>query len=133
MTVFERLHTLREPASFRAWSIQIAVMRVRQVLRRRRLRAALGLRDVDPSDTSLESLASEDLSPERRAQLAEIDRILSELPADERIVWMLRHVEGHRVHDIASECRLSMTTVKRKLTSASRKIDRAVSSEGWRR
>lgn len=84
VSAFEKMDRLRDRSAFRPWLMQIAVTHVRRVLRRRRLKRALGL--LPSSDElSLERIASSEVSPEVRAELAVIDGVLGRLPTNERI------------------------------------------------
>ncbi len=109
---FEQLATLRDPAAIRSWLARIAVSLVRRRMRRQRLLRFLGL-DRGLDDCTLESLASASLRPDDRAELALADRVLDSLPADRRIAWMLRRVEGLPLAEVASACDCSLATAKR--------------------
>lgn len=122
---FEKLRTLREPAAFRGWLMRIAIIRVRRVIRRRRLKRSLGLLPM-ADDAGLEELATQGASPEVRAELAVIDRIRQGLPADQRIAWTLRMVEGHRLEDVAQLCGCSLATAKRRIAAAQRTMNAVV-------
>ena len=98
----DQLGTLRDPAAVRGWLAQIAVSLVRRRLRRGRLLRLLGL--DQEYDATLASLASPSLRPDDRAELALVDQVLRRMPADRRIAWMLRRVEGLALHDVASAC-----------------------------
>ncbi len=114
---FEKLATLREPEALRGWLAQIAVNLVRHRLRRLRLARLVGLdRGVD--DATLEALAMPGLHPEACAELALLDRVLARLSADLRIAWMLRNVDGLELTEVASACRCSLATAKRRLAAA---------------
>ena len=63
------------------------------VIRKRKMLRLLGLDRTTPQET-LEAFAHDDLAPEARAELAIIDRELEKMPAELRIVWVLRHAEG---------------------------------------
>jgi len=119
VTGLNRLHTLRQPEMVRAWFAQIAVNEVRRRLRRGRLLSRLGL-SAAATQVDLESLASRDADGETRAELAAIGRILAGLPANERIAWMLRHVEGETLEEVASLCACSLATAKRRIVSAAK-------------
>lgn len=111
------LGTLREPAAFRAWLTQIAVRKVHRRFRRRRLLRALGF-DASQPDAGLAELVSSDASPEQRAELALLDRVLDRLPAAERVAWMLRCVDGMRLEEVAVACGCSLATTKRRIAAA---------------
>ena len=114
---FEQLGTLREPGALRVWLGQIAVNLVRHRLRRLKLLRLLGL-DRGADDATLEALAAPGLHPEACGELALIDRALRRLRAELRIAWMLRHVEGLELTEVASVCGCSLATIKRRLSEA---------------
>jgi RNA polymerase sigma-70 factor (ECF subfamily) len=114
---FEQLATLREAGALRAWLGQIAVNLVRHRLRRLRLLRVLGL-DRGADDATLEALAAPGLHPEACGELALLDRTLAKLGADLRIAWMLRHVEGLELTEVAAACGCSLATIKRRLADA---------------
>lgn len=107
------LDRLRDPGAFRSWLTRIAVLRVRQILRRRRIARALGL-------------GAPGCSGEIRAELALLDRALDQLSADLRIPWMLRHVEGMELTEVADACGCSLATVKRRVAAADAHVGRHV-------
>ncbi|HKP63098.1 MAG TPA: RNA polymerase sigma factor [Polyangiales bacterium] len=117
VTAFSRLHQLRDGGQFRAWLMRITVHEVHRRFRRRKLLRALGL-DRGQDDASLERLGASQLSSEQRAELAVLDRVLSRLSARERVAWMLRHVEGQELAEIASACEASVASIKRWLARA---------------
>jgi RNA polymerase sigma-70 factor (ECF subfamily) len=47
-----------------------------------------------------------------------IYRLLDELPANERLAWTLRHIEGEQVEAVASLCGCSLATAKRRIAAA---------------
>ena len=123
---FEQLGRLRDPAALRSWLIQIAVNLVRRHLRRGRLLRILGLAR-SPDDATLEALASPTLRPDDRAELALADRVLQRMPADLRIAWMLRRVEGLALAEVASTCACSLATAKRRIAAVDAEMERHVS------
>jgi RNA polymerase sigma-70 factor (ECF subfamily) len=116
----EQLGKLREPESLRSWLAQIALSRVRRRFRRKRVLGALGLDRSMPED--LERLAAPGLSGEMRAELAALDRVLTALPAEQRIAWTLRHVEGEPLEDVARACDCSVATAKRRIAAAEARV-----------
>ena len=117
VTAFEQLSALREPAALRGWLAQIAVSLGRRRLRRGRLMRVLGL-DRGADDATLAVLAAPGSRPDQRAELALIDRALSNVSANVRIAWMLRLVEGLELAEVASACGCSLATVKRRIAAA---------------
>lgn len=132
VSAFEHVDRLNEPALFRGWLLRIAINKVRMRIRRRRMLRLFGLDRTTPDET-LAELASEDASPEVRAELVEIDEVLDRLPANVRIAWMLRNVEGYTVRDVSRLCGCSLATTKRRLASAQESLLRSMTEEVFRR
>lgn len=119
------LRSLNDPDAFGGWIRRIAVHRAHRRFRRRRLSSWLGRRD----EAGLEGLADPGASPEARAELALLDRTLARMSAALRTAWMLRHVEGHRLEEVAELTGVSLATSKRRLARAER-IVRAHANRG---
>jgi RNA polymerase sigma-70 factor (ECF subfamily) len=68
-------------------------------------------------------------SPRQRALLAEVYRVLDQLPIEERFAWTLRLVEGQSLPEVAQICGCSLATVKRRVASAQRAISEALADE----
>jgi RNA polymerase sigma-70 factor (ECF subfamily) len=117
----QRLAELRDSTAFRSWLGSIVVRLVRSRLRRRRLTSLLGLSAPDPVD--LDAVAASDADPEARALLAQAYALLQTLPTDERIAWTLRHVERHRLANVAALTGCSLATAKRRILRAERYLD----------
>ena len=125
VTAFEIWDQLREPEHAKNWLLTIAVRKVHRRFRRRRLLRLLGL-DQPTDDATLESLARPDLGGEARAELSLLDRVLARVPAEARIAWMLRHVEGTSLEETAALCECSLATVKRRIAVANAKVSEHV-------
>jgi RNA polymerase sigma-70 factor, ECF subfamily len=123
VTAFTRLGDLREPAAFRGWLARIAMNEVRGRLRRRRWLKRLSFDRDGEDEVSLESLATDDASPETRAELARIDRVLAKMDPDVRMAWMLRCVEGWALEEVAGALDCSLATAKRRITEARDHLD----------
>ena len=108
------LSKLRDPAAVRPWLRRIAVRRARRWLRKRWVRRWFGESDVDIEAELVDASAS----PEERAQIANIYRLLEQMPRDERIIWVLRVVEGETLESIADLLGCSVSTVQRRLRTA---------------
>jgi RNA polymerase sigma-70 factor (ECF subfamily) len=115
------LSQLRDPDAVRGWLARICVRKSVRRLRRRRLRQWLRLDDVpdwQPSDASL--------TPEQMSEVQRAYRALGRFPAEERVVWILRHIEGESLDEIAELCHCSKSTVQRRIRAASERFDREV-------
>jgi RNA polymerase sigma-70 factor (ECF subfamily) len=109
------LQGLREPAAIKGWLAKITVRLATRRLRQLRLRRALHLsRDVADDETIVAVGADAD----QRALIAKVYRVLDRLPAAERVVWVLRHVQGEPLLRIPELCDCSLSTVQRRLARA---------------
>jgi RNA polymerase sigma-70 factor (ECF subfamily) len=108
------LQALREPRAVRAWLARICVRRTVRRLRRRRLLSFLSLDAM----TETEEPPDPGGSPERHAEVKKLYRVLDAMPVEERVVWVLRHVEGESLDDLVVLCGCSKSTVQRRLRSA---------------
>ena len=103
-----------DASNFGAWLNQIAVMRVRQRIRKRRLRRWLSFREPEAMPERVSSVGQ----PAERLALSRAYHILGQLNADDRIVFGLRFIDRQSIPEIAELCKISCATVKRRLTHA---------------
>jgi RNA polymerase sigma-70 factor, ECF subfamily len=117
------LSKLDDPSAARAWLLKVTVRLAWRRLRMRRWRSALGF---DDSYDYAEVASTARLSPEDSAFLAEVYRILDQMPARERLAWSLRHVDGERLEDVAEQCACSLATAKRWIASAQERLHKEI-------
>jgi RNA polymerase sigma-70 factor, ECF subfamily len=116
------LDALREPGALGGWLARICVRRATRRLRRRRLLSFLSLDTVSERELPLAVTAS----PEDRAEVARLYERLDRLPVEERVAWLLRHVEGESLEDMVELCACSKSTVQRRLLRAEARLSREV-------
>jgi RNA polymerase sigma-70 factor (ECF subfamily) len=121
----DRLDTVRRPEAIRGWLAMIAVREVRRRLRRARLLARLGFHSPKEG-VDFESLAGQEADTETRVELAAIGDAVAKLPADERLAWMLRYVEGEPLEEVARLCGCSLATAKRRIAAAVSVVNRHI-------
>ncbi len=114
------LRAIQNPAAVRGWLKTIAVRKACRHLRKRRLRAFLGL----DHDCCYEHIADPGCGPEERALLGRVYRQLDTLPVGDRVAWTLRHVDGEPLESIATLCGCSLATVKRRISAAQAVLER---------
>lgn len=115
------LAQLRDPSAVRGWLARICVRKSVRRLRRRRLRQMLRLEDLpawQKTDTSL--------TPEQMSEVHRAYRALARFPAEERVIWILRYIEGVSLDEIGQLCECSKSTVQRRIRSADERFDREV-------
>lgn len=116
---------LREPEAMRGWLATIAVRVTRRRLFRRRLYGLVGL----GSPAEYEALPDLGASPYDRALLGAIYRALDELAPDDRIAFVLHHIEGETLDSVAKLAGCSITTAKRRIFSAKSALERRLSDD----
>lgn len=121
LEAFTTLAKIRDPALFPRWLTRIAIHRSHRFLRRRSLRLRLGFVDT-PADVFESSIGS-DAPQEQRAELRRLDRALDRLAPVDRSAWVLRHVEGYGLREVAALSGCSLSTVKRRLARAQRQVE----------
>jgi RNA polymerase sigma-70 factor, ECF subfamily len=113
------LHKLEQPQAFASWLSSIVVRLALTHLRRKHLFARLGLRHAAPPNVdSMLSVAS----LEARVQLREIYSVLETLAPEERTALVLRRIEGLELKQVAEAMKLSLATVKRRLSTAEARL-----------
>jgi RNA polymerase sigma-70 factor (ECF subfamily) len=118
VAAFRDLRKLSDAARFGPWLMRIAVNQAQRRFRRRRLLARLGF-DTGVDDAQLAMVADPHAPPDVRAELSRLDDRLAGLPIALRLAWMLRHVEGCGLEEVAEQCACSLATAKRRIQQAS--------------
>jgi RNA polymerase sigma-70 factor, ECF subfamily len=108
--------SLRDTSALRSWLVGIAVHQARRLIRRRRIRRLVQF--VAPSKLPDHQVVLPTV--EVSQALRETYRLLEQLPADERITFTLRQIDGMELAAIAQVTQVSLATVKRRLSRAQR-------------
>lgn len=106
--VLAKRHQMDDVQSVRHWLAGIAVKRARDVLRRRKVRMAFLRERPNYEETRVNN----------GELLAQLHQTLDRLSPDLRIAWILRHVEGEALEDVAAICGCSLATAKRRVSAA---------------
>ncbi|HEX2881976.1 MAG TPA: RNA polymerase sigma factor [Polyangiaceae bacterium] len=117
------LSNLKDPQAVRPWLATITVRMARRRLRLYWFSRVFRLNELG------DGLVDTQASPEQRALVSSVYRWLERMPANERIVWVLRQVEGQTLEQIAEICECSLSTVQRRLRAAREFMDKVVSRE----
>lgn len=125
---FEELAALRAPEHVGRWIVGIAVHKAHRRFRKRKLLRTLGLdRSID--DERLVNQLARDAGQDVRVEVAAIDAALDTMAADERLCFVLRHLEGYSLEEAATLAGVSLATVKRKLAKAESAVARVREEE----
>jgi RNA polymerase sigma-70 factor, ECF subfamily len=114
VTALTSLTKLEDPRSLRPWLTSIAVHQARALIRKRSRRRILSFVDPDELDRHLAPAAAEEQFEAMRA----LYRVLAQMPADERIAFALRFIDGMDLYELAAACKVSRATVSRRLQRA---------------
>jgi RNA polymerase sigma-70 factor (ECF subfamily) len=121
ITAYRSLNQFRG-GSFKAWLLRIATNRCYDELRRHKRRPQSSIDEMSDENESLAFLRSPEDGPEQHQQRVElalaIEHCLGELPDDQRVATVLCDVEGHDYQEIADIMRVSLGTVKSRLSRA---------------
>lgn len=116
--IFEKLmrttHQVREPDALVGWVRAVTVNAVRSELRKRKVRRLFFRSESERSEPVRDGVGS----AEGREVLQKLYRVLDAMPADDRIAFVLRYVEGLSMPEVAEQCNCSLATVKRRIARA---------------
>jgi RNA polymerase sigma-70 factor (ECF subfamily) len=107
---------VRDPRALRGWLTGIAVRKARKcIVKRQRWRL---IQFFAPSDVPEQEalVAPAEISEALRCTY----EVMSRLPADERVAFALRHIDGMELTAVAAACDVSLATIKRRLSRAQR-------------
>lgn len=122
-TASRRMGMIYSLEAARPWLITVTVRMVHRRLRKRRWRRLF------QSDPDAFDVPASGVTPEERALLERIYRVLDTVRPDDRIAWLLRHVEGERLEDVALSCGCSLATAKRRIAAAQEVLTGVLSDE----
>jgi RNA polymerase sigma-70 factor (ECF subfamily) len=126
---WQSLPTLRDPERFSAWFGRIVVNTCRTSLRGRRRRTVREI-PVSALDGGDERFTTDPLdAPDRIAELDVLERAFERLSEAERIVVWLHYYEGRPLADIAGLIDAPVSTVKSRLFTARRALERGLEAE----
>jgi RNA polymerase sigma-70 factor (ECF subfamily) len=106
-----RLHRIHSLEAARPWLVTVAVRVVRKRLRRRKWRQ---LFQREPEAVEVPATGT---TAEEYALLQRMYRVLDTVRAEDRLAWLLRHVEQERLEDVALACGCSLATAKRRIAA----------------
>lgn len=110
----DSLERLRDPKALPAWVRSVAANTACRAIRRRKARR--WLRFWEPS--ALPHPPAHDTPPEVREAYVRTYALLDRLSAEHRVAFVLRHLEGLKLQEVADACGVSLATIKRRLGRA---------------
>lgn len=125
LQVFSKVHNLRNPRALKSFVFSVAVRVLKWELRSRRTRRFFF---VSGSETYPEPAVAE-LDAESRQAIERLYAILDRLRVQERVAFVLRHVEQLKLEEISEALGVSLATVKRRLERATRIVSREMEQD----
>ncbi len=136
LTIYSKLGTFRGESSLKTWIYCIAVHRAANRFRwwnRLRRRGTVSLEEHlsrSPDRELFYNLRSSIQSPEEALILqeehAEIERLLLELPLQQRVAVIMRDIEGLSYDEIAESMKISLGTVKSRIARGRETLKRHI-------
>jgi RNA polymerase sigma-70 factor (ECF subfamily) len=108
------LDRLRDAAALLAWMQVIAAHTAHKHIRARTARRWLHFWEP----TELPEVPVDAVDPDVREAYRRTYAVLDKLGADDRIAFVLRHIEGMELTEVAAVCEVSLATIKRRLAHA---------------
>jgi len=126
LRTFSGLPSLRDAEALRSFIYSVALRTLRWELRRRRVRRVLRLSDTG----KLPELPVRGVDSESRQILSRFYQLLETLTVNNRTAFVLRHMEGLKLEEIADRMGVSLATVKRWVSRASLEVSSLVEADG---
>jgi RNA polymerase sigma-70 factor (ECF subfamily) len=101
----------------------VTVRVVRRRLRRRRWRQFFHV------DAEAVDVPAPGATPEEHALLARMYRVLDTVRPEDRLAWLLRHVEREPLQDVALACGCSLATAKRRIVAVQQVLQGVLQDE----
>jgi RNA polymerase sigma-70 factor (ECF subfamily) len=114
------VHKVKDPARFRAWLATVTT----RMAKRRRFRSSTHPISCDDIEGLDEMASDPGPGPESTADLSGNIRKLLSLPDELRTPWLLKHVEGHTLEDVAKRCDCSLSTAARRIQTVNNRLQR---------
>ena len=124
LRVLCNIQQLKDPAALPSWISSLAVFTARGLIRKRQ--RWRWIRFLAPEDVPEAPTPGHD--HEGAATMRAVYATIDTLPADERIAFTLRFVSGLELTEIAAACRVSLATIKRRLSRAEARFATAAAS-----
>ena len=121
--LFRTLPGLRDPDALRSFIVGTALRVARSELRRRRVRRWLSL---TPTGTMPDTAQQGAVDPEARRAVKRLYEVLDKIDDRGRMAFVLRHLEGYELTEVAEALGCSLATTKRALSKAQEKVNAMV-------
>ena len=121
---WRNIHLVREPAAFRGWLVRICTNKATSLMRKKQRRATdpYDAESLETASNTAQASANNTADPadssEVNAQIKALADILASVPANLRIVWVLREIDEMTYAEIGQTLNLTVPTVRGRLARA---------------
>jgi RNA polymerase sigma-70 factor (ECF subfamily) len=123
LCLFNKIASLRDPRALRSFVVSVTIRTLKWKLRRRRLRQWVHLTETgELPDLPVPGVDADEA-------LRVFYRLLEKLRIDDRMVFVLRRVDGMQLQEVADATGYSPATVKRRLRRADAELSRFMEAE----
>jgi RNA polymerase sigma-70 factor (ECF subfamily) len=133
LRAYKQLHRYEARSSFSTWLYRIASNYSLDLVRKKKRHGEIGLQENATEEEMgdvVHAVASDDPGPDRLlfsgAVQQQVSQTLSELSAQERTAFVLRHFEGQSIEEISGALGLSNNAAKHSIFRAVQKLRRAL-------
>ena len=121
--MFRTLGGLRDPDALRSFIVGTAIRTARSELRRKRVKRWLSLTSTGQLPDHEEPGA---VDPEARRAVKRLYEVLDTIDDRGRMAFVLRHMEGYELTEVAEALGISLATTKRALAKAQERVNAIV-------
>jgi RNA polymerase sigma factor (sigma-70 family) len=125
ITAYQKLGQLREPEAFPGWLRRIVLTQCNRLKRKKRLPT-----DSMGDMTDIPSIEPDPAATiESRALKATVLAAIEALPGHEQVVVRLFYLQGYSLKEVAQRLKLPVTTIKKRLQYARRRLREVITQE----
>lgn len=128
IVLLRKLHRLRDPDALRSFVVGTAIRVGRTELRRRGVRRYVALTETGDAPDALHEGAPD---PEARRAVHRLCEVLDEVDDRGRTAFVLRHVEGCELTEVAASLGCSLATTKRSLAKVRERVEAVGREDPW--
>jgi RNA polymerase sigma-70 factor (ECF subfamily) len=112
--ILSSIGKIKNAAALDSWVDSVTIRTVRKEIRKRTIKRTLF---IAASSVEMDN-ARDRKSAFKQAHIQSFYKVLQKMPADDRIIFVLRHLEGQSLEEIALFGNYSLSTAKRRLKRA---------------
>ncbi len=120
VNILSSIRSLRKIESLSDWVNSVTFRTVRKELRNRKVR-----RLMVPSTDHVDA-AEDNANPQKAVYIRRFYAVLAQLEVEDRMIFVLRYLEGHSLEEVAAAGQYSLSTAKRRIKRAKEEFESRV-------